>query len=78
MLQFNIVDILSVGFIVIGAALFIIYTIFRMHKDKCATMCNGCSKNSCSVKDFSTAAPIKIIKLHKTLPQIKSFSHYSK
>lgn len=78
MLYFSIVDVLSVVFIVVGAILFLIHTMFRMHKDKCITLCNGCSKTRCSAKDFSTTAPIKIIKLHKTLPPMKSFSHHSK
>lgn len=78
MLHFSIVDVLSICFIVVGAILFLIHTMCRMHKDKCITLCNGCSKTRCSAKDFSTTAPIKIIKLHKTLPSVRSFSHYSK
>jgi hypothetical protein len=58
-------DILGTSFIGIIALIYILRTYFKMRKNKCATICNGCSGGtSCSTKVFkfnTKAIPLKAI-----------------
>ncbi|MFN8770190.1 MAG: FeoB-associated Cys-rich membrane protein [Neisseriaceae bacterium] len=49
----HMLDILSVAIIILIAALFLIRVYFKMKKNKCVTMCNGCDRNKCSSRSFA-------------------------
>jgi|GEM_PF-5558212 len=65
-MQLHILDILSTGTIGLIALAFVLRTYFKMRKNKCATICNGCSGGtSCSTKVFKSSdkkiIPLKAI-----------------
>lgn len=62
-MQLHILDLLSTGIIGLIALAFILRTYFKMRKNKCATICSGCSGSSCSTKVFKPDADKKIILL---------------
>lgn len=65
---FNMIDIFSVGFIIFLAVFFLVRRALKMSDSSCGSGCNGCSKNTCSTKDFSHVAVTKsqqIIKFQK-------------
>jgi hypothetical protein len=53
-MQLHTLDILSTGAIGLIALAFVLRTYFKMRKNKCATICNGCSGASCSTKIFKS------------------------
>lgn len=63
-MHFALYDILSVGAIGIVALAFLIHLFFKMKKNKCVTICNGCSGGGCSTKSFADKTP-KNIEIHK-------------
>lgn len=61
MLQhFQVYDILSVMLIISAAVLWLMHIFVKMHKNKCATICSGCTRTSCNSKTF-TKAPSNIL-----------------
>ena len=64
-MHFALTDILAVTVICLVAVLFLIRLFVRMRKDKCVTVCNGCSGSSCSTKSFAKVPPLKSIEIHK-------------
>ena len=64
-MHFALTDILAVATIGLVAVIFLIRLFARMRKDKCVTVCSGCSGGSCSTKSFATKNPAKSIQIHK-------------
>ncbi|MCE3268591.1 MAG: hypothetical protein K0R49_843 [Burkholderiales bacterium] len=63
-MQFHLLDILSTGLIGLIALVFMLHTYFKMRKNKCATICNGCSGgSSCSTKVFKADPAKKVISI---------------
>ncbi len=62
-MQFHIFDIISVVVIGLIAIAFITRTYLKMRKNKCATICSGCSTESCSTKSFKAKDNKKVIHL---------------
>ena len=58
----HMLDIFSVVVIMLIACTFILRTYLKMRKNKCLTMCNGCSGGVCSKRSFATSGT-KIIKI---------------
>ncbi len=64
-MHLHLLDILGTGAIGIIALVFVLRTYLKMRKNKCATICNGCSGGtSCSTKVFKSdkkTIPLKAI-----------------
>lgn len=64
-MQLHTLDILSTGTVGLIALAFVLRTYFKMRKNKCAAICNGCSGGiSCSTKVFKSdkkIIPLKVI-----------------
>ena len=61
-MNFSVIDILIVTGIGILAVAFLAYTIFKMHKNKKLSLCNGCSSDGCSTKVFSATPELNSTK----------------
>lgn len=59
----HILDILSVTIVGLIAVGYLVKTYFKMKKNKCATICSGCSGNSCNSRSFANSGNKGIIKL---------------
>ncbi len=46
-------DIFSVSSIILFAVVWLVRMFFKMRKNKCVTMCSGCSGGACSTKSFA-------------------------
>lgn len=66
MMEFKFFDILSVSIIGITALVFVFRAFGKMRKNKCATLCNGCSGSPCSTKKFQSKSNKKVISLKST------------
>lgn len=51
-------DIFSVSCIILFASIWLIRMFLKMRKNKCVTMCSGCSGGSCSTKSFANKSAI--------------------
>lgn len=51
-MNFHMLDIMSVGCIGFLAIFFLYNNYKKIKKNKCATICSGCSVGSCSTKSF--------------------------
>lgn len=63
-MHFAVSDILSVSAVGLIASAFLIHLFFKMRKNKCATICSGCSGSNCSTKSFAIDN-LKAIPIHK-------------
>lgn len=67
-MHFALIDIISVGIMGLLAIIFLCNMFFKMRKDKCVTVCSGCSSgNACSTKNFADKK-IKIFRLRSLPP----------
>lgn len=49
----HILDILAISAIGVAALAYLYHMVKTMRKNKCATLCSGCSTGSCSTKNFA-------------------------
>jgi len=61
-MPFHILDIMSVSCIGVFAIGFLFINYKKMKKNKCATICSGCSGGSCSSKSFVTDKKTIVLK----------------
>lgn len=59
----HILDVLSIAIVGLVAVGYLVRTYFKMRKNKCATICSGCSRNSCNSRSFANYGNKGIIKI---------------
>ena len=52
-MPFAIMDVLTVGLIILLALIFLVRLGLKMRKDKTISLCTGCIKSECSTKSFA-------------------------